>query len=81
MLQQHSIVSDKDQRTPVIAQKVLQPRNRCDVEMVGRLIQQQQIGSLTNARANMACLRIPPEQLARRWSAGNPNRVKTVSTF
>ena len=36
-------MSDKDQRPVVSEQKFFEPGDRADVEMIGRLIQQQQV--------------------------------------
>ena len=41
--QERAVVGDEHDRACVVAEEALEPRNRIDVEMVGRLVEQQQI--------------------------------------
>ena len=42
--EERAIVGDEHERAPPAAQKLLEPLDRCDVEMVGRLVEQEQVG-------------------------------------
>ena len=42
--QEHPVVGDEDQRAPVAQEEVLQPADRLDVEVVGRLVEQEDVG-------------------------------------
>src|SRR5581483_3728062 len=44
MPQKRAVVGDEDQRAVVAEQELLEPRDRRDIEMVGRLIEQQDVG-------------------------------------
>ncbi len=44
VLQKRSVMRDKDQRLAPTAEKVLEPQDRRNVEVVGRLVKQQHVG-------------------------------------
>ena len=43
VLQQVAVVADEDRRAPVAGEKILQPKGAFEVEIVGRLVEQQQV--------------------------------------
>ena len=57
MRDQHDRGVERDER-------LLEPLERLDVEVVGRLVEQQQVGCRRSARASDARVSSPPEKLA-----------------
>ena len=43
-VEEKAVMRDDDERRGQVVQKILQPLQRGDVQMVGRLVQQQQVG-------------------------------------
>ena len=43
-VQQLAVVADQHEAVPVAAQKALEPQRRFEIEMIGRLVEQQQVG-------------------------------------
>ena len=58
-LQKRAVVGDEEDRAGILGEKVLEPRNRVDVEVVGRLVEQQDVG-LSDERARQEYAAAPP---------------------
>jgi len=43
-VEQVAVVADQDQRAGILAQELLEPQPRLEIEMVRRLVQQHQVG-------------------------------------
>ena len=49
-VEQHAVVADQQQASRVVVERVVEPVPRVDVEVVGRLVEQQHVGSLQQLR-------------------------------
>ena len=57
-----AIVGDEDQRSRIALQPLLQPDHRIEIEVVGRFIEQQQIGAADQRLGELRRIRQPPEK-------------------
>ena len=80
-LEEGPIVRDEHDGTAVVGEEVLEPSNGVDVEMIGRLVEQQQSGWPTSARASNTRRRHPPDSVSTTASAGSSSRDSTRSTW
>ena len=64
-VEERAVVRDDDARRH-FQQQLFEPLDAVDVEMVGRLVEQQQLGLEREASASAARLRSPPESCSRR---------------
>ena len=75
-LEERAIVRDEDDGAGVLGQKRLEPRDRVDVEMVGRLVEQQQVGLRPPARAPAARGAASRPTACRRWRRPAGSRLR-----
>jgi hypothetical protein len=70
-VQEGAVVRDDDEAAGVARQVVLEPEERLEVEVVGRLVEQEQRGLATRRRARCARITQPPEKSSScRWCPG-----------
>ena len=65
-VQEVAVVGDQDQASAVLGQPVLEPGDRVDVEVVGRLVQDQQVGTGHQRPGQGHPLGLPTRQRRRR---------------
>lgn len=58
---EHAVVGHEDQRPLVIHEEIFQPFHRLDVEVVGRFVEQQDVGPGDQHPASFARSRQPPD--------------------
>ena len=63
-------MGDRDDRARVLLEVALEPGDGLGVEVVGRLVEQQQIGFWSSSRQSATRRRSPPESFATSASAG-----------
>ena len=82
-LQEPAVVRDQHHRRVEARQRLLEPLQRLDVEVVRGLVQQQHIRAVASARASEARVNWPPEKVSsgrsRSASAKPRPRVITVA--
>ena len=80
--EERAVVRHEQQRAGELAQVVLQPADRVDVEMVRRLVEEQEIAAReTSALPSSVRRRHPPDSSPSGRSAGSDSRDTTVSTL
>ena len=60
LIQKFAIVRDHQDRARIISQIFLEPYERFEIEMIGRLVEQKKSGSCTSSRAKCARMIQPP---------------------
>ena len=77
LLEEGAIVGDEDDGAGVLAEEGFDPLDGGDVEMVGRLVEQQQVG-LRHQRPRASSTRRfqPPDSVSTMASAGRSRRVE-----
>jgi hypothetical protein len=63
-VEEEAIVRDDDDRALVARERLLEPRDRLDVEVVGRLVEQQDVGVLEQRAAQRDAATLASRQLA-----------------
>ena len=64
VVEEVAIVGDGDDRARVVLEEALEPGDRFGVEMVGRLVEQQQVGRLQQQPAQRDAAALAARQLA-----------------
>ena len=82
VVEEVAIVGDRDDRALVLGQVALEPGDRLGVEVVRRLVEEQQVGRASSRRHSATRRRSPPESLATSASAGGRRSASIAySTF
>ena len=78
VVEEVAVVGDRDDRAAVVAQVLLEPRHRLGVEVVGRLVEQQQVGLAQQQPAQRDPAALAAGELrdvgVRRWAAQRVHR-------
>ena len=70
VVEEVAVVGDGDDGAGVVLEEALEPRHRLGVEVVGGLVEQQQVGLASSSRHSATRRRSPPESVATSASPG-----------
>ena len=68
IVEEVAVVGDRDHGAGVILEEALEPGDRFGIQVIGRLVQEQQVGLLQQRRHSATRRRSPPESVATSWS-------------